>query len=67
MEGAAGELPNSNSCNNTCLATLDFAGLPALLETGVLEHAGWDEVAEIFFERGRLRITTPAPLLRKGL
>ncbi len=55
---------HAHASGNTCLATLDFGGIPALLETGKLEHADWDEVTEVFFERGRLRITTPAPLRR---
>ncbi len=54
----------AHAVGSTCLATLDLAGIPALLETGRLEHADWDEVTEIFFERGRLRIATPAPLRR---
>lgn len=55
---------HAHAAGDTCLATLDFAGVPALLETGALEHTGWDEITEVFFERGRVRITTPAPLRR---
>ncbi len=49
---------------STCLAMLNIGTIPALLETGILGHAGWDEVTEVFFEHGLLRLTTPAPLRR---
>jgi predicted dehydrogenase len=64
LMGAEATAVQAHAAGATRLATLDFAGIPALLETGKLEHAGWDEVTEVFFERGRLRIATPAPLRR---
>lgn len=62
--GNGAKVAHACAAGNTCLAMLDFGGTPALLETGALEHSGWDEVTEVFFERGRVRITTPAPLCR---
>jgi len=35
-----------------------------LMETGNYGYHGWDEVTEIYFSNGRLRISTPPPLLR---
>lgn len=46
------------------IALLKCQELPALLETGLMEHSGWDEHLQIFFERGWIRIRTPAPLSR---
>jgi predicted dehydrogenase len=49
----------------TCVATLEFQRTLATLETGQMKHAGWDEVTEFYFERGALRLSTPAPLQRE--
>lgn len=42
----------------------DFGDHIATLETGRFSYQGWDEVTEIYFAKGRLRIKTPPPLLR---
>jgi predicted dehydrogenase len=49
---------------NNGLAVLSCDGVPVLLETGRVEHSGWDESVQVFMERGWLTIQTPAPLLR---
>ncbi|RKZ85908.1 MAG: gfo/Idh/MocA family oxidoreductase [Candidatus Parabeggiatoa sp. nov. 1] len=46
------------------VAILDFEDHTAVLETGDYSYHGWDEVIEIYFAQGRLRIETPPPLLR---
>ena len=63
----AGDTPNVRQARlsgDVGIAVLDVDGIPAVLETGLMNHAGWDEVVDVFFERGRLRIELPAPLLR---
>lgn len=42
----------------------DFEGHIATLETGRFSYQGWDEIVEIYFANGRLRIKIPPPLLR---
>ncbi len=42
----------------------NFGGHTAMLETGRFSYHEWDEVIEIYFAKGRLRIKTPPPLLR---
>lgn len=49
---------------DTGLVVLNCNGVPALLETGLVQHSGWDEHVQVFFERGWVTIQTPAPLLR---
>jgi predicted dehydrogenase len=44
------------------LAAMDFAGVPAILETGHLPAHRWDESMTIFFERGCLEVLPPPPL-----
>lgn len=44
--------------------TFSTDNIPAVVEFGELQHEGWDEVTEVFFEKGRVRIETPAPLKR---
>lgn len=46
------------------LAQLQAGDHPAVLEAGRFDYRDWDEVTEIFFERGRLRVKTPPALLR---
>lgn len=46
------------------VAVFDFDGVLALLETGYHSDGGWDEITEIYFEQGCLRIKTPPHLLR---
>jgi len=46
------------------VAVFDFNGYLALLETGHYPDQGWDEITEIYFEHGCLRIKTPPHLLR---
>jgi len=46
------------------VVTFDFKDHMATLETGQFAYQGWDEVIEVYFEKGRLRIKMPPPLLR---
>jgi len=46
------------------VALFDFGAFPAALEFGMFEHQGWNEGVEIFFQRGRLAIELPPPLLK---
>ncbi len=46
------------------VALFDFGTFPAVLEFGMFEHQGWREGVEIFFQRGRLTIELPPPLLK---
>ncbi len=46
------------------VATLDFGDHIALIESGKYSYRGWDEYIEIYFADGRLKIKTPAPLLK---
>jgi predicted dehydrogenase len=46
------------------VAMLDFENFPAVLEFGHMEHRGWDESVDVYFQRGRLRITLPPPLMK---
>jgi predicted dehydrogenase len=48
------------------IAMFDFGDHTAILETGQLLHQGWDEVIEIYFAKGRLRIETPPALFRNA-
>jgi len=42
----------------------DYDNFACVLEAGQFGHSGWDEVVEIFFEHGKLRLSLPAPMLR---
>jgi len=53
-----------SSASGFQVVAFDFKDHMAVLETGQFLHQGWDEVIEIYFERGRLRIRMPPPLLR---
>ena len=46
------------------VAVLDFGNHVAVLEVGRFTYRAWDEIAEIYFTHGRLRIETPPALLR---
>lgn len=46
------------------LAVLDFGGFVTTLETGRFSDRSWDELVEIFFADGRLRLYTPPALLK---
>ena len=46
------------------VALFDFGNFPAVLELGIFEHDNWHEGAEIFFQRGRLTVELPPPLLK---
>ncbi|WP_228055664.1 Gfo/Idh/MocA family protein [Lusitaniella coriacea] len=46
------------------IAVLDFGNHIATLEAGRTVYRGWDEVTEIYFERGRLRIEYPPGMLK---
>lgn len=48
------------------VALLDMDGVSVTLETGFNHFHGWDEVLEIYFERGRLSITFPPPFDRSS-
>ncbi len=49
---------------NGMVAMLNFDGYSATLEAGRSSYHGWDEVTEIYFSNGRVRIVTPPALLR---
>lgn len=44
----------------------DFGDYEASLEAGSFTYRGWDEVTEIYFARGYLKIETPPPFLRNA-
>ncbi len=46
------------------IALFDFGGFPAVLEFGMFEHDNWCEGVEIFFQKGRMTIELPPPLLK---
>jgi len=46
------------------IAVFNFDDFLAVLETGAYNDHYWDEIAEIYFEYGCLRIKTPPHLLR---
>lgn len=50
--------------SNGQVAILDFGRYTAVLEAGNLTYRGWDEVTEIYFTHGRLRIEHPPGMLR---
>jgi len=45
------------------IALLDMNGVTVTVETGFNQFHGWDEVLEIYFEKGRLILRPPAPFL----
>ena len=49
---------------NHGVVALSCNGIPTLLETGLVEHPGWEESFQVFFERGWMTIRTSAPLNR---
>lgn len=49
---------------NSGVVALSCDGSPMLLETGLVEHSGWEESFQFFFERGWMTIRMPAPLNR---
>ena len=46
------------------LAVLDFGAFHGVLETGHFGYHRWDEVTEVYFEQGRVRIVSPPAFLR---
>jgi predicted dehydrogenase len=46
------------------VAQLQAGDHPAVFEAGRFDYRDWDEVTEIYFEGGRLRVKTPPALLR---
>lgn len=46
------------------LAVFDFGDFTALLETGNVKHRNWDDVFEIYFAQGCLRVVCPSGFLR---
>jgi predicted dehydrogenase len=46
------------------VALFDYGAFPAVFEFGILEHEGWCEGVEVFFQRGRMTIELPPPLLK---
>jgi predicted dehydrogenase len=48
------------------VALLDFGEYEAVLEAGSFTYHSWDEVTEIYFARGYLKIETPPPFLRNA-
>ena len=51
---------------NGRLAMLDFGDFPGVLEMAEIGFREWQEGVEILFERGRLRVELPPPLLRNS-
>ena len=49
---------------NGRLALLDFGDFPAVLEMAEVASADWQEGVDILFERGRLTLQFPSPMLR---
>ena len=49
---------------NGRVAVLDFDHHVAVLEAGNFSYHSWDEVTEIYFAHGRLKIETPPALLK---
>lgn len=49
---------------NGQLAMLDFGEFPGVLEMGEVPFHEWTEGVEILFEKGRLRVELPPPLLQ---
>jgi predicted dehydrogenase len=49
---------------NGRIAMLDAGDFPCILEMGEVPFPRWHEGIEIFFERGRLRVELPPPLLQ---
>ena len=45
-------------------ALFDYGAFPAVFEFGMFEHQSWCEGVEIFFQRGRLNIELPPPLVK---
>jgi predicted dehydrogenase len=45
------------------VVTLDFGAFPGVFEMADVASSEWKEGAEILFEKGRLRVTMPPPLL----
>jgi len=52
------------SRRNGRLAILDFGEFPAILEMAEIASHDWQEGVEILFERGRLTLQFPSPMLR---
>jgi predicted dehydrogenase len=50
--------------SNGRLVLLDFGDYAGVLETAEVDFHEWKEGIEILFERGRLRVELPPPLLR---
>lgn len=46
------------------VAAFDFGGYTGLLETGAYGNRGWDEVTEVYFENGRVTVTSPPSFIR---
>jgi len=49
---------------NGRLVTFDFGECPATLEMAEIAFTDWQEGVEILFEKGRLRLEFPSPMLR---
>ncbi len=49
---------------NGRLVTFDFGEFPALLEMAEIPFTDWQEGVEILFEKGRLTLQFPSPMLR---
>lgn len=49
---------------NEWVIVLNAGDHTILIETGNYGYHSWDEVTEVYFSNGRLRISTPPPLLR---
>lgn len=49
---------------NGRLVMLDFGAFPAVLEMAEIASSDWQEGVEVLFERGRLTLQFPSPMLR---
>lgn len=61
MNGAP-EVQHVEHRGGVTAAVMDFAGVPAVLETGSLPAHRWDESMTIYLERGCLEVLPPPPL-----
>jgi predicted dehydrogenase len=64
----AGKTPQVNAVDlrrpNGRLALFDFGDFPGVLEMAEVGFREWQEGIEVIFEKGRLRVELPPPLLR---
>jgi predicted dehydrogenase len=59
-----GRVLSAHRDRGTYVVSLDFNGVLASLEIGIMQSRGWEEEALVCFESGWMRIQTPPALLR---